>query len=470
MLSCHMDLQTDQVPLKKGDIIKGFTIGKRLGKGAFGEVFTASAVGKTYALKEIACAIGAKREDRQKAETSWRAENEALLVLVKEDVLVPTWIDSFQRGANSWIIVMKCIKSPKEKLCLSTDKDVIHFLLDCLSTLRVLHRKLIHRDIKPGNVKQDMKGRIWILDFGISKSTEKLQPGKDTKAGTPGFIAPEVERSHTLPCSDIYSLGATVILLSLPKEDPGSKYEWSDVVPKCKLSDWLKNILLKMVQQDYTKRYQNCQEVIDDLLMVPIPTPENSQFNSWHLGRLHPVERETRSYSTKDLTPANSFFNRDSHEIVIKGFLIKSLELLHGMHVQLLEYHGDLRVSSFMIHKKTRDVWIVRGPSQSQNNSHLICALDLVALGKVILELVQMNRDQDSGAFTEFKALLTKMVNGDFKTCQEVLREVRKSDYHHSRAIHSILDSVSGMAVDNQENIYATGRAEQSFHCCPNPK
>ncbi|MEI5639724.1 MULTISPECIES: serine/threonine-protein kinase [unclassified Pseudoalteromonas] len=81
---------------------------------------------------------------------------------------------------------------------------------------------IIHRDIKPNNMKLDSEGVLKIFDFGLARNT-----GKDARTvgfkGTPGFSAPEQFTYHEVcftPAIDVYAFGATALYLAtqdLPK-------------------------------------------------------------------------------------------------------------------------------------------------------------------------------------------------------------------------------------------------------------
>jgi eukaryotic-like serine/threonine-protein kinase len=74
-----------------------------------------------------------------------------------------------------------------------------------------LKHKLLHRDIKPGNILFNAEGEPKLVDFGLARSTEAESEGDTTVWGTPYYIAPEkVRREREDFLSDLYSLAGTL--------------------------------------------------------------------------------------------------------------------------------------------------------------------------------------------------------------------------------------------------------------------
>jgi serine/threonine-protein kinase len=75
--------------------------------------------------------------------------------------------------------------------------------------------RLLHRDLKPGNLQVTRSGEVRILDFGSAKASFAHREADTLEeiSGTPGFIAPERLDGEETPAGDIYSLGVTLWML-----------------------------------------------------------------------------------------------------------------------------------------------------------------------------------------------------------------------------------------------------------------
>jgi serine/threonine protein kinase len=143
-------------------------------------------------------------------------------------------------------------------------------------------QKLVHRDIKPGNILIDLEGQSLITDFGIVK--ELTADAKLTRTGftlgSPCYMSPEQavgDHDITGPESDIYSLGATLyeMLVGQPPFQGDSihaimrKVVDEDPVPPRHLNPSvpidLECILLKAMEKEISRRYPTARELSTDL-------------------------------------------------------------------------------------------------------------------------------------------------------------------------------------------------------------
>ena len=91
-------------------------------------------------------------------------------------------------------------------------------LLDILVYLHSLSPPVIHRDIKPSNILLTDRtgnhvGDVYLIDFGSVQNAVVKEFGTRTVVGTYGYMPLEQFGDRTVPASDIYSLGATLIYL-----------------------------------------------------------------------------------------------------------------------------------------------------------------------------------------------------------------------------------------------------------------
>lgn len=95
-----------------------------------------------------------------------------------------------------------------------TEEEAILIGMAICDALNYLHGRtppIVHRDIKPGNIKITPDGQIFLVDFGLAKVARSGQvTHTGAQALTPGFAPPEQYGQGTDHRSDIYALGATL--------------------------------------------------------------------------------------------------------------------------------------------------------------------------------------------------------------------------------------------------------------------
>ncbi|KAF5901567.1 STE20-like serine/threonine-protein kinase isoform X2, partial [Clarias magur] len=143
-----------------------------------------------------------------------------------------------------------------------------------LEALSYLHEnKIIHRDLKAGNILFSADGDVKLADFGVSAKNTRTLQRRDSFIGTPYWMAPEVvmcETSKDRPYdykADIWSLGITLIelaqieppnhemnpmrvLLKIAKSEPPTLMQPSRWSPE--FSDFLKKALDKNVDHRWS--------------------------------------------------------------------------------------------------------------------------------------------------------------------------------------------------------------------------
>ena len=127
---------------------------------------------------------------------------------------------------------------------------------------------VVHRDIKPENILVDRKGRVRIADFGLAKLMGAATEGSLTQSqhvmGTPHYMAPE-QTEHPLDVdhrADIYSLGV-VLYEMLTGELPLGRF--APPSQKRKVDARLDDVVLKTLEKEPARRYQQASEIKSDV-------------------------------------------------------------------------------------------------------------------------------------------------------------------------------------------------------------
>jgi len=194
---------------------KNFTKLSPVGKGAFGTVYK---IQDNRDKKLCAAKIIDLETDDDELEDIHR---EVKILSQLDSKYITRYFGSLIKGPKLWIFM--------ELLTGGSLSDIIYMLLDTNDTLEeyqiativreilygldYMHKNnRLHRDMKAANVLLSIKGEIKLCDFGVSASVTNTTKKRETFAGTPYWMAPEVilRNSYDHRC-DIWGLGITTI-------------------------------------------------------------------------------------------------------------------------------------------------------------------------------------------------------------------------------------------------------------------
>src|SRR5512136_1517760 len=200
--------------LDRGALLhKRYRIVEILGQGGMGSVYRAvdNNLGVDVAVKE-------NLYTSQEYARQFRLE--AVILANLRHPNLPRVTDHFVVGDQGQYLIMDYIEGEDlrqrmERIGSISEEEAILIGAAMCDALQYLHTRkpsVIHRDVKPGNVKITPEGSIFLVDFGLAKLVQGPQATTTgARAMTPGYSPPEqYGTARTDPRTDVYSLGATL--------------------------------------------------------------------------------------------------------------------------------------------------------------------------------------------------------------------------------------------------------------------
>jgi serine/threonine protein kinase len=261
-----------------GTLLQGrYCVVRRLGKGGMGAVYEATdlRLDVTVAIKEAFSTDPRLRK---------QFEHEARLLAQLHHSALPRVTDYFIEEERVFLVmqfiggddVAEIIARQPGPLPSNTVIAWADQLLDALVYLHTRERQIVHRDIKPHNLKLTPSGSIALLDFGLAK-TESDSTGGNSWTSVFGFTRryspPEqMQDQGTTPRSDIYALGATLYHLLTAVKPPDALVRTKAISKGQPDPLLLANeihggvgpevsiILKKALELDPNRRYENAHE------------------------------------------------------------------------------------------------------------------------------------------------------------------------------------------------------------------
>ena len=194
--------------------------GKLLGKGGFAQVFEITNIStkEIHACKIIDKQLVLKGRTRQKLMNEIKIHKS----LAHENIV--KFFSYFEDEGFIYIILEICtcesLSAVLRRRKRLMELEVQSYMKQILEGLKYLHSlKIIHRDIKLGNILLNQRMEVKIADFGLSTKLEYEGERKRTICGTPNYMAPEILSSnsgHSYEV-DIWSIGIMIYTMLVGK-------------------------------------------------------------------------------------------------------------------------------------------------------------------------------------------------------------------------------------------------------------
>ena len=253
-----------------------------LGEGSFGRAYLAQCDNDNnkYVIKQITLE---GMDDEEKRETFNEAKilkklDHPNIIKFKEVFLQrqpKPALNIVTEYADGGDLGQKIEKQKKVKVPLSEAQILDYITQICLALQHIHKKKIIHRDLKSGNIFLMKSGIVKVGDFGIAKGLQSTWEKAKTFVGTPYFLSPEIINNQPYDNkSDIWALGVLLYELmtfqmpfnavSLPMLSIKINRGVYKAPPSTYSSD-IRNLLKKCLTVNPDKRPS-----IDEILKLPL--------------------------------------------------------------------------------------------------------------------------------------------------------------------------------------------------------
>jgi len=263
---------------QEGKIVDGFVLGKEVHRGGMASLFSASKDGIDLPILLKIPRVGRD----QPVESLIGFETELTILRALKSPYVPQYLGSGSMATQPYIAMERVDGHPledriKEGKTFSIE-EVIQIGADLAQAVQSLHSQdAIHLDIKPENILIDQKGKLTLIDFGLSHHerfpdllAEEMRKG----IGSAPYIAPEqIAGVRSDYRSDIFSIGVILYELltgELPFGNPQTmgglrKRMWAEAFPpraiRKEIPRWLQEVVLRCLEARADDRYQSATQL-----------------------------------------------------------------------------------------------------------------------------------------------------------------------------------------------------------------
>ena len=299
-----------------GKTLLHYNILEKLGQGGMGVVYKAqdNRLNRPVAIKFLPELVKAEKEEHQR----FKIEAQAAAGLNHHNI---TTIYAIEETEDVTFIAMEYVEGQELRHFIRAGDlavdEIVKIGIQIADGLQAAHEQgIIHRDIKSANIMLNKKGRVKIMDFGLAKVLGHSHVTKaGTTLGTMAYMSPEQSRGEAVDArSDIWSLGVVLyemltgklpfrgdyeaaILYAILNEQPLPIEQFrTDVPPE------LSAVILKALQKNPDARYQNLNDMLDELYALQ----PNLQLHVTKNGADKKIEHERRPSSSTHLSSSQA--------------------------------------------------------------------------------------------------------------------------------------------------------------------
>lgn len=257
--------------LERGTLLNNrYRIVDILGQGGMGSVYRAID-------ENLGVEVAVKDNFFTTEEYARQFRREAIILANLRHPNLPRVTDHFVISGQGQYLVMDFIEGEDlrqrmERVGIIPEEEVITIgaaVCDALAYLGSRKPPVIHRDLKPGNVKITPQGEIYLVDFGLAKTMHDIHTtATGARAMTPGYSPPEqYGTARTDQRSDVYSLGATLyaaLTNAIPEDGLARAMEQAELTPLRKMNPRISRRLASVVEKSLNVRPDDRFQTADE--------------------------------------------------------------------------------------------------------------------------------------------------------------------------------------------------------------
>jgi len=270
--------------LSQGQVVHNrYRIARLLGQGGMGAVYRAWDLNLNIpvALKEMLPEPGLDHHRLTQLRAQFQREAQVLASITHPSL--PRVTDYFEWEGRSYLVMDFVEGESLDQLIARQGRlpeaQVMNWAVQLLHALATCHAyRIVHRDVKPQNIIIRPDGRAVLVDFGLVKLWDPSHPQTQRIVqgmGTAEYASPEhfyLNRLHTEPRSDLYSLGATLYHALAGCEPPSALDRWAGTTSPPSLRGTganvhpqVERIIFRAMELDQAQRFPGAQEMLAEL-------------------------------------------------------------------------------------------------------------------------------------------------------------------------------------------------------------